>query len=157
MAVYRLLGVALSAAAALALSACTGSGDGAGSSDRNSAPAEEEEGSTLWELFDQSGNPDVAFQVNRYIWNASLDVLDFLPLDTVDPFTGVISTGWGRPPGGRADYRATILIRDPALDARSLNVALYTRSGPADADTVEAIEDAILTRARQLRNSDSKL
>ena len=92
--------------------------------------------------------------VNRYLWNASLDVLDFLPVQSVDPFTGVIVTGFGTPPGGTRAYRATILVNDPALDARSLKVSLATRSGPASPDTVRAVEDAILTRARQLRTGN---
>ncbi len=94
--------------------------------------------------------------VNKYIWNAALETLDFLPVESVDPFTGVITTGYGTPPGGGRAYRATILVNDPALDARSLNVALMTRSGPASAATVRAVEDAILTRARQLRQQDSR-
>lgn len=57
--------------------------------------------------------------VNRYLWAASLDVLNFLPIETVDPFTGVIVMGFGTPPGGNRAYRATIYITDPALDARS--------------------------------------
>ena len=95
--------------------------------------------------------------VNRYLWAASLDVLNFLPIQSVDPFTGVISTGYGTPPGGSRAYRATIYITDPALDARSLNVALQTRSGPVAAETQRAIEDAILSRARQIRSADGLL
>ena len=94
--------------------------------------------------------------VNRYIWAASLEVLDFLPIQSVDPFTGVIVTGFGTPPNGGRSYRATILIRDPALEARSLNVSLQTNGGAASAATVRAVEDAILTRARQLRSRDSR-
>ena len=94
---------------------------------------------------------DEAIKVNRFLWTASLDVLDFLPVQTADPFTGVISTGYGTPPGGGRAYRATVLISDPALDARSLNVALQTRGGPVSAGTQRAVEDAILARARQLR------
>jgi hypothetical protein len=95
--------------------------------------------------------------VNKYIWAAALDVLDFLPIETVDPFTGVIVTGFGTAPGSGTAYRATVYVQDPALDARSLRLALATRSGPADPDTVLAVEDAILTRARQLRLQDSAL
>ena len=95
--------------------------------------------------------------VNRYLWAASLDVLNFLPVESVDPFTGVIAMGFGTPPGGNRAYRATIAITDPALDARSLNVALITRTGPAAAETTRAIEDAILSRARQLRIADGLL
>ncbi|WP_342078819.1 DUF3576 domain-containing protein [Yoonia sp. SS1-5] len=95
--------------------------------------------------------------VNRYLWAASLDVLSFLPIQTADPFTGVISTGFGTPPGTNRAYRANIQVTDPALDARSLNVALQSRSGPVALETQRAIEDAILSRARQLRIADGAL
>lgn len=111
---------------------------------------------TVWDAFRRS-NTEVDVQVNKYLWSASLEVLSFLPVETVDPFTGVIITGFGTPPGGSRAYRATILIDDPALNARSLNVSLQTRNAPADAATVRAIEDAILTRARQLRIADDRL
>jgi hypothetical protein len=94
--------------------------------------------------------------VNKYLWTAAIEVLDFLPIQTIDPFTGVIVTGYGTPPNGSSAYRATILIDDPALDARSLTVALQTRGGAASAATSRAIEDAILSRARQMRISDNK-
>ncbi|PWE33628.1 DUF3576 domain-containing protein [Maritimibacter sp. 55A14] len=100
--------------------------------------------------------PDTGIQVNRYLWHASLDVLSFLPVQSVDPFTGVFVTDWGAPPGGSTAYKATVLVQEPALDARSLKVALSTRSGPVDRDTIRAVEDAILTRARQLRIEDGK-
>ncbi len=95
--------------------------------------------------------------VNRYLWYATLDVLSFLPIESADPFTGVIVTGFGTPPGGSTAYRATIYISDPALDARALNVSLATRNGPAAAETTRAVEDAILSRARQLRITDRGL
>lgn len=101
------------------------------------------------------GSESVA--VNRYLWAASLDVLNFLPIESVDPFTGVIVFGFGTPPGGATSYRGTVYIVDPALDARSLNVALQTRNGPASLETQRAIEDAILSRARQLRIADGRL
>ncbi len=114
--------------------------------------------STIWDLFGNNDNPNTTVEVNKYIWNAALDVLNFLPIQSVDPFTGVIVTGYGRPPGGGRAYRATIYVQDPALDARSLKVALESQGGGAvSSDTVRAIEDAILTRARQLRIADSRL
>lgn len=113
---------------------------------------------TVWELFDNKTNPDVTIEVNKYLWNAALDVLSFLPIETVDPFSGVFTTGYGTPPGGGRAYRATVLVQDPALDARSLKVALQTRDGGAvSIETQRAVEDAILTRARQLRQRDSRL
>lgn len=95
--------------------------------------------------------------VNRYLWAASIDVLNFLPIQSVDPFTGVIVMGFGTPPGGSRSYRATIYITDPALDARSLNVALQSQNGAVSVETQRAIENAILSRARQLRIGDSTI
>lgn len=112
--------------------------------------------STVFDLFRPRTETTQVGAVNKYIWNASLEVLNFLPIQSVDPFTGVITTGYGTPPGGGRAYRATVYISDPALDARSLNVAMQTSGGPVSADTVRGIEDAILTRARQLRQQDSR-
>ena len=166
------------AVATVALSALTACGGGIGSGgfgsgnssaggvfsnkEKNRAAKERsaaktEERSTIWDLFDARDDPNVTVKVNKYIWNAALDVLDFMPVETADPFSGVIDFGYGTPPGSRRAYRATVLVRDPALDARSLSISLATRSGPASVDTVRAIEDAILTRARQLRIRDTKL
>lgn len=113
--------------------------------------------STIWDLFRNADDPNTTIEVNKYIWVAALDVLDFLPIESVDPFTGVIVTGYGTPPGGGQAYRATIYVQDPALDARSLKLSLQTRSGPVDPETLRAVEDAILSRARELRIADSNL
>ena len=111
---------------------------------------------TIWSIFNRSSNESTVL-VNKYLWSASLEVLGFLPVQTVDPFTGVIVTGFGTPPGGGQAYRATVLIDDPALNARSLNIALQSRSGPVSQATARAVEDAILSRARELRIADNKL
>ncbi|MDN5787733.1 DUF3576 domain-containing protein [Pseudorhodobacter sp.] len=124
---------------------------------QDAAKADSNEG-TIWALFSNSSDPNTTIEVNKYIWNATLDILNFLPVETVDPFTGVLVTGYGVPPGGGRAYRATAYIQDPALDARSLKLSLQTRGGgPVSRETQRAVEDAILTRARQLRIRDSKL
>ena len=110
---------------------------------------------SIFDLFKRR-DTGTTVKVNRYLWNASLDVLNFMPIQSIDPFTGVIVMGYGRPPGGGRAYRATVYIKDPALDARSLNVALATRGGPVAEGTQRAVEDAILSRARQLRIQDKK-
>jgi len=120
---------------------------------RTAAPVQPRRG-----LFGRRGvDLNTEIQVNKYLWSAALDVLSFLPVQSADPFTGVIVTGFGTPPGGGRAYRATIFIQDPALDARSLNLALATRAGPVGTETIRAIEDAILSRARQLRRGDGRL
>jgi hypothetical protein len=155
----RSMKIAAILVASLAVSGCSGQkiGFGALSSGKASAPqkVEEEQGSTIWDLFRKQENDNV-IAVNKYIWTAAIEVLDFLPIQTIDPFTGVIVTGYGTPPNGGRAYRATVLIDDPSLDARSLTVALQTRGGAAPAATTRAVEDAILSRARQLRIQDGR-
>ncbi|PTW50596.1 DUF3576 domain-containing protein [Rhodovulum kholense] len=163
--------VALIAVATAGLSGCGGGWFG-GSSDpearqanldaqyQNTPMAEVERErrskSTVWDLFN-SDDPNVTVEVNKYLWQASLEVLNFLPIRSVDPFTGVIATDYGTPPGGGRAYRATVYVQDPALDARSLKVSLQSKGGAVSQETVRAVEDAILTRARQLRVRDSRL
>ncbi len=146
-----------------ALAACSGNRD----DDSEAAAPPAREGSAqfdgddsnqsrIWDLFRRTDN-EVNTSVNKYLWNASLEVLGFLPVQSVDPFTGVIVTGYGVPPGGGRAYRATVLIDDPALDARSLNLSLQTSGGRAVSKaTARAVEDAILSRAREMRISDRR-
>ena len=84
------------------------------------------------------------------IWIASLEILDFLPIVSTNLKNGLIVTGYGTPPGGQTEYRATVLISDMAIDASALKVSLENRSGPVDPLVVEEIEKAILNRARQV-------
>ena len=115
------------------------------------------DGTSIFDLF-RPNNTDQTGSVNKYLWNASLEVLNFLPVQSVDPFTGVIVTGYGTPPGGGRAYRATIYVKDPAVEARSLVVALQAQGGGAvTGGTQRAVEDAILSRARQLRIADKRL
>ncbi len=147
----------------LALTGC-GTGFGQNEMDPETRRQLEESGAllpqdrdTIWDLFSDNDNPNVTVEVNRYLWQASLEILDFMPIEAADPFSGVISYGYGTPPGGNTAYRATVFVTDPALEARSLRVALQTRNGAVNRETARQIEDAILTRARQIRIRDGGL
>ena len=112
---------------------------------------------SVFDLFSNSDSSETVLKVNRYIWKASLEILSFLPIEGADPFSGIITTGWGKPPGTSTEYRATVYIQDPSLDARSLKVTLFKKSGAVDPKIIRTIENAILSRARQLRINDDKL
>jgi hypothetical protein len=100
--------------------------------------------------------------VNSYLWRASLDTLLFMPVNSADPFGGVIITDWHTPPDGPADerFKMNIYILGRALRADGVRVAVFrqVKSGESWQDAPVAqnvstkIEDAILTKARQLRN-----
>ncbi|MDZ4691085.1 DUF3576 domain-containing protein [Terricaulis sp.] len=101
--------------------------------------------------------------VNSFLWRASLDTLNFMPLASADPFGGVIITDWySDPTTPNERFKATVYILDTRLRADALNVSIFrqTQSNGAwvdatvDPDTEIQIENAILTRARQLRLSN---
>ena len=103
----------------------------------------------LGNIFKSSG--DEIGSVNKYLWQASIEVLSFLPITSADPFSGIIVFDKGKAPGSSQSYDATVYISDPALDARSLNVTVRSSSGTISSAAKREIESAILSRARQLR------
>jgi len=110
----------------------------------------EKKETSIWDAL-RDTKPEQVTKVNQYIWRAALEILDFLPVQSVDPFSGVIITGFGTPPGGSRAYRASVFVSDPSLDARSLKLSLQTKNGPVNLTTQRALEESILTKARQLR------
>ena len=97
--------------------------------------------------------------VNSFLWRASLETLNFMPLQEVDPFGGVIITDWyasAEAPGER--FKSNVYILDTQLRADALKVSVFKQlnqgggwtDAPVDADTARQIENAILTRAREL-------
>lgn len=102
--------------------------------------------------------------VNGFLWRASLDTLSFLPLSSADPFGGVIITDWYAPPESPAErFKVTVYILGRELRADGVRVAVFRQKREAtgkewlDANsgksTSTSLENAILTRARELRVS----
>jgi hypothetical protein len=98
--------------------------------------------------------------VNQYLWHASLDTLHFMPLQSADPFGGVIITDWYSAPEASGErMRVTVYISDRNLRADALKVAVFRQThaaqgwvdAPVSAETATKLEDDILTRARELR------
>ena len=98
--------------------------------------------------------------VNSFLWRASLDTVGFMPLASADPFGGVIITDWYSPPEApdeRFKVNVFILTRDLRADGVRATVFKQRRNGaewfddPVDDGTRVQLENAILTRARELR------
>jgi hypothetical protein len=111
-----------------------------------------------------SGGTARTVGVNSYLWHASLDTLSFMPLASADPFGGVIITDWYSSPSDLNErLKVTIYILDRRLRADGIRIAVFrqTRSNegwvdaPVNAETSVKLEDAILTRARELRLSSA--
>lgn len=97
--------------------------------------------------------------VNSFLWRATLETLNFMPLEQVDPFGGVVITDWYADPAAPNErLRATAYILDTNLRADALKVSVFKQvqspngwtDSAVDADTARQVENAILTRARQL-------
>ena len=106
-------------------------------------------------------NTGGALEVNSYLWRASLDTVSFLPVNSADPFGGVIITDWHSPTEAPSErFKLNVYILGRALRADGVRVAVFRqvqdrRGAWKDAGVPEEtrikIEDAILFRARQLR------
>ncbi|WP_421789837.1 DUF3576 domain-containing protein [Hyphobacterium sp.] len=150
----RLFALPVILVSALALAACASS--------RPSDPGQERGGLRLPSLPGSSSDDRPAgIGVNSFLWRASLDTISFMPLDEVDPFGGVIVTDWyANPELPDERFQVTVYILDTRLrgDALSVRVFRQERSAPGEwndatvnPQTAIDIENAILTRARQLR------
>jgi hypothetical protein len=108
-----------------------------------------------------SGTPAKAdIGVNEFLWRASLDTINFMPLQSADPFGGIIITEWySAPEDPNEQMKLTVYILDKRLRADGLKVSVFRQtrvtSGWVDAqvnpETSTKLENAILARARQLR------
>ncbi|MCB2010041.1 MAG: DUF3576 domain-containing protein [Geminicoccaceae bacterium] len=99
--------------------------------------------------------------VNAYLWRATLDTIDFMPLASADPFGGLIITEWYQTAAAPDErLKLHVLIKDAVLRADGIKVSMFRQTSdhaggwldaPANNATARALEDKILTRARELR------
>lgn len=107
---------------------------------------------------------DVSGGVNPYLWRASLDALQDLPVKSADPLGGLIVYDWQSFPGAPNErIKATVYILDSRLRADGVNVSVFRQNNTSgnwsdaqvDPATEEQLESAILQRARALKASES--
>ena len=98
--------------------------------------------------------------VNNLLWRASLDTVSFMPLVSADPFGGVIITDWYTPPSAPDErFKVNIYILGRALRADGIRASVFRQQqqgagwidAPVALNTATDLENAILTRARQMR------
>lgn len=135
---------------ALSLVALSGCGTARKVIGRDAGPTRDEAGATIG--------------VNSYLWSATLATLSFMPLVSADPYGGTVITDWYvNPEQPDERFKATVYILDARLRADGLNVSVFKQvkdaagnwvDAPAAAQTETDLENAILTKARQLRLSN---
>jgi hypothetical protein len=112
---------------------------------------------------DQGGGGGIG--VNNLLWRASLDTVSFMPLVSADPFGGVIITDWYTPPSAPDErFKINIYILGRALRADGIRASVFRQQmqsgswvdAPVALNTATDLENAILTRARQMRLAGSQ-
>jgi len=168
----RIFGACVVFAGGLVVSACSGVDYKPGTPQTEANPIwqEGEKHQTLFSdgggilLFGLDGNKTGSdgggIGVNSFLWRASLDTISFMPVNSADPFGGVIITDWHAPPETPSErFKLNVYILGRALRADGVRVAVFRQvqdgtgwhDAPVAAHTDTRIEDAILTKARQLR------
>jgi hypothetical protein len=110
---------------------------------------------------DKKADANTGIGVNGFLWRASLDTISFMPIASADPFGGVILTDWYFSPDAPNERtKLNIFIRDRELTANGVKVSVFRQvkgangawqDAPVAATTGSSLENAILTRARQIR------
>ena len=166
---FRLLAGLSLLATAITLSACSGiqtektDGLTKGQNEREQKAIGRVFGGDGVSLFgdDSESNGPSGIGVNSFLWRASLDTISFMPLASADPFGGVIITDWYSPPSSPLErFKMTVYILDRKLRADGLKVTVFRQTrvtrtaawndAAVASTTPSELEDAILTRARQL-------
>ncbi|MBX3486627.1 MAG: DUF3576 domain-containing protein [Candidatus Paracaedibacteraceae bacterium] len=104
-------------------------------------------------------------KVNHHLWQATLDVLSFMPLASSDAAGGVLITDWystASKPSER--LKVTVKITDRVLRADAVHVTINKEvkkgndwvSVTADTKVARDMEDLILTKARELKTQKGK-
>ena len=125
-------------------------------------------GGSWWWPFGGNGDPGTTtggapeLGVNAYLWRATLDTLNFMPLASSDPIGGVVITDWYSVPENPSErVKVTTYILDRRLRADALRVSVFRQmlaggmwvDAQTNPDTAVRLENAILTRAREIHIS----
>jgi len=121
----------------------------------------DEGGFTLLGGKDKKGAEGGGLGVNGFLWRATLDTIAFMPIATADPFGGVITTDWySAPDVPNERVKVNVFIIDRELRADGVRVSVFRqekdkkgewKDAPVSPTTAGSLENAILTRARQMR------
>ena len=113
----------------------------------------------------QNTNSGPALSSNKYLWKASLQSLEFMPLISVDAIGGVIITDWySTPSAPNEKFKVSVYIHGSVLRADALKVVVHKQVRAANGNWVQSdtsmqvatdLENIILSKARQLKNLSS--
>jgi len=112
-------------------------------------------------LMDKKESNISGIEVNPFLWRATLDTLSFMPLESADPFGGVIITDWySNSETSTEKFKIIAYIMGKKLRVDAIKVSIFKKIKNSDNEWVDKktnnalknkIEDAILTNARKYK------
>lgn len=110
---------------------------------------------------DSTTEGETGIGVNSYLWRGSLKALSFMPLQSADPFGGIIITDWYTSPvNSQERFKATVVILSRQLRSNGLQVQVFCQEKNAKGEWKDItpnprlqrhFEESILLQARQLK------
>jgi hypothetical protein len=110
----------------------------------------------------QTASIGMGMPINPYLWKASLETINFMPLSSADPFAGLIITDWYSQNNTNERCKINIFIRGVELKTSNLKVNSFCQtlsdtnnwvSNEPDIKVNAQIENAILNKAKKLKLS----
>lgn len=138
-----------------------------GNSEEERRAARREDGTLFGDAFsfgfgtDDQAQAAPGIAVNAFLWRGALDTVSFMPITEADPFGGTVLTDWFAPPESPGErFKVNVFILERTLTASGVRATVFRQVFDQSAGWIDAavdpsvgrsIEDAILTRARELR------
>jgi len=93
---------------------------------------DEGRGTSLQDLIGRGGGTNYEFSTSNPMWRASLEILDFLPLTTVDYSGGLIITDWYSENNTDNSIKITVRFLDNEIRSDSLKVIVHNKNCSTD-------------------------
>ncbi len=102
----------------------------------------------------------IGMPINPYLWRASIETIDFMPLSSIDPFAGTIITDWFTSEANVNERcKLNIFINGVELKTDNLRVSSFCQSlksnqwvnMESNPDDNIKLENAILNKAKKLK------
>ena len=112
---------------------------------------------------DKNSSQFLSLPINELLWRSTLDTLEFMSFEKIDPFSGIIITSWFiNESTSETRNKITVSFYSSELKANSIKVSVtreiykdkgWVSDGYSDG-LARKVENLILSRARELRNNN---
>ncbi len=123
-------------------------------------------GTSFGDLIGRGGRTTYQFSTSNPMWRASLEILDFLPLTTVDYSGGMIITDWYSENTSEDPIKITVRFLDNEIKTENLKIIIHKKSCSSDnkckvnvlknSKINEELLTAIIRKAAILEKNSSK-